>query len=113
LLPSNSSTANYFRADKFEMMKHRAYFYNLGRGATVDQDCLARRLVSGNLAGAYLDVMTPEPLPSEHPLWSVPNCLITPHTAGGFDREMMGLADHFLANLSRFVAGEPLLNQVI
>ena len=94
-------------------MKRGAYFYNIGRGGTVDQDSLERALRLGSLSGAYLDVMTPEPLPTEHALWSTPNCFITPHTAGGFDREMTSLVDHFLENLHRFTSGAQLLNRVI
>ena len=94
-------------------MKRGAYFYNIGRGATVDQNCLIQSLNSGALAGAYLDVMTPEPLPSDHPLWHAPNCLITPHSAGGFDAEMMSLVNHFLENLSRYSSNLPMLNRIV
>lgn len=113
LLPSNGSTAEYFDASKFQLMKRGAYFYNIGRGATVDQNCLIQSLNSGALAGAYLDVMTPEPLPSDHPLWHAPNCLITPHSAGGFDAEMMSLVNHFLENLSRYSSNLPMLNRIV
>ena len=113
LLPANASTMGYFDASRFQLMKSGAYFYNIGRGGTVDQDSLERALRLGSLAGAYLDVMTPEPLPPEHALWSTPNCYITPHTAGGFDREMTSLVDHFLENLHRFTLGAQLLNRVI
>ncbi len=113
VLPSNASTAEYFDSFKFSLMKQGAYFYNIGRGATVDQHCLAASLKSGALAGAYLDVMEPEPLPSDHALWNTPNCFITPHSAGGYDGEMMGLVNHFLENLSRYTSKAPLLNRVI
>ena len=113
LLPANASTMGYFGASQFQLMKRGAYFYNIGRGATVDQDSLERTLRLGSLAGAFLDVMTPEPLPPEHALWSTPNCFITPHTAGGFDHEMTSLVDHFLENLQRFTSGAQLLNRVI
>ena len=113
VLPLNPSSENYFDSRKLRLIKQGAYFYNIGRGATVDQLSLADSLESGALAGAYLDVMTPEPLPSDHPLWSAPNCYITPHTAGGFAGEMMGLVDHFLENLARFTTKRQLLNRVI
>ena len=113
ILPSNASTVEYFDSSKFRFMKRGAYFYNIGRGATVDQLCLAQSLRSGALSGAYLDVMTPEPLPMDHALWNAPNCLITPHTAGGFDAEMMGLVGHFLENLSRYTSNTPLLNRIV
>ncbi len=113
VLPANATTTGYFDARKLQLMKPGAYFYNIGRGATVDQVELENGLRLGKLAGAYLDVMTPEPLPPDHALWNTPNCLITPHSAGGFDGEMMGLVDHFLENLQRFTTGAPLLNRII
>ncbi len=112
VLPANSSTIGYFDASKFRLMKRDAYFYNIGRGATVDQDSLEEALRSGVLAGAYLDVMTPEPLPPSHALWRTPNCYITPHSAGGYDGEMTGLVEHFIDNLRRFGSGQPLLNRI-
>ncbi len=113
LLPSNASTAKLMDARRFGLMKPGARFYNIGRGTTVDQDALLDVLNSGRLGAAYLDVTDPEPLPPEHPLWTAPNCYITPHTAGGDAREPWRLIEHFLANLKRFTAGEALLNQVI
>ncbi len=113
VLPANSTTLGYFDSGKFKAMKRGAYYYNIGRGATTDQEALQRALESGQLAGAYLDVMTPEPLPPEHALWRTPNCYITPHTAGGFESEMMRLVEHFLENLDRFRSGLPLMNRVI
>ena len=113
VLPANASTPGYFDSRKFALMKSGAYFYNIGRGGTVDQDSLENALRSEKLGGAYLDVTTPEPLPADHALWSLPNCFITPHTAGGFDGEMIGLVDHFLENLQRFTSGAQLLNRII
>ncbi|HMY76909.1 MAG TPA: NAD(P)-dependent oxidoreductase, partial [Blastocatellia bacterium] len=113
ILPANASTAKYFDAAKFKLMKPDAIFYNIGRGTTVDQTALIDALQSGAPATAYLDVTDPEPLPPEHPLWTAPNCFITPHTAGGFDLEFETLAEHFLENLRRFTAGESLRNRVI
>jgi phosphoglycerate dehydrogenase-like enzyme len=113
LLPGNDSTREYFDEAKFRLMKPGAIFYNIGRGATVNQEALLAGLRSGRLATAYLDVMTPEPLPPEHPLWSAPNCFITPHSAGGQRQEMRDLVAHFLDNLRRFTGGEELLNRVV
>ena len=113
LLPSNAGTVKLMDARRFGLMKPGALFYNIGRGTTVDQDALLEALHAGRLGAAYLDVTDPEPLPPEHPLWTAPNCYITPHTAGGDAREPWRLIEHFLANLKRFAAGEALLNQVI
>ncbi len=93
-------------------MKPEAIFYNIGRGTTVDQTALLSALESRRIAGAYLDVTEPEPLPIEHPLWSTPNCYITPHMAGGHATEFLRLVDHFLDNLQRFETREQLKDQV-
>jgi phosphoglycerate dehydrogenase-like enzyme len=113
LLPLNDSTRNAFDAKRFAAIRRGAIFYNIGRGNTVDQDALLQSLQSGHLGAALLDVTDPEPLPPDHPLWSIPNCVITPHSAGGHSTEQERLVDHFLANLRRFESGEPLLDRVV
>jgi phosphoglycerate dehydrogenase-like enzyme len=113
LLPANDATMRLFDARRFAVCKRGALFYNIGRGTTVNQEALLGVLQSGHLAAAYLDVTDPEPLPPDHPLWSAPNCYITPHTAGGDAREPWHLIEHFLDNLRRFTHGEPLLNQIV
>ncbi len=80
---------------------------------TLDQDALKRELDSGKLAAAYLDVTYPEPLPPDHPLWTTPNCYITPHSGGGHSNEKERQVKHFLANLRRFEQGEELVNRVV
>jgi phosphoglycerate dehydrogenase-like enzyme len=113
LLPANAESARLFDRGRFAAMKPGAIFYNIGRGTTVDQDALAQALRSGRLRAAYLDVTDPEPLPPQHPLWTTPGCVITPHTAGGHEDEWARLVKHFLANLRRREAGQPLLDRVI
>ncbi|MCS7033678.1 MAG: D-2-hydroxyacid dehydrogenase, partial [Phycisphaerae bacterium] len=113
LLPSAAGTEKMFDAGRFALMHPKAAFYNVGRGDTVDQDALLEALTCGRLAAAYLDVTSPEPLPRNHPLWNAPNCVITPHIAGGVQDEPQRLVDHFLANFARFVAGEPLHDRII
>jgi phosphoglycerate dehydrogenase-like enzyme len=113
LLPSGENTRNFFNADRFARMKRGALFYNVGRGDTVDQAALIAALESGQLAGAYLDVTAPEPLPPEHPLWTTQSCFITPHTAGGQQHEYLVLVNHFVENLSRYVRGEALRDQIL
>ena len=112
LLPASESTEKLFDQELFAAFKPGARFYNGGRGATVDQDALLANLESGHLSAALLDVTDPEPLPPEHALWSAPNCVITPHSAGGHHDEHDRLVDHFLANLARFEAGEALDDRV-
>lgn len=112
-LPENPGTARRIDAAELEAMPRRAYLYNIGRGTTVNQEALLDALRAGTIAGAYLDVTDPEPLPADHPLWTAPNCHITPHSAGGRDTEHVALAQHFLANLGRYERGEPLVDRVV
>jgi phosphoglycerate dehydrogenase-like enzyme len=112
-LPENAETENFLNATRLAMIKTGAFVYNIGRGTTLDQDALIRELRSGHLGAAYLDVTKPEPLPPEHPLWSAPNCLITPHLAGGHRTEKERQVKAFLDNLRRFEQGMPLRNRVI
>ena len=113
ILPANNETHHFLNAALFEKLKEGAIVYNIGRGVTLDQDALIRSLESGKVKAAYLDVTDPEPLPSDHPLWTTPNCFITPHTAGGHANEKERQVKHFLNNLQRFEKGEPLINRVL
>lgn len=112
-LPETLRTIGMFDAKRFALMKPGASFYNIGRGTTVDQAALLAALGSGKLAAAYLDVTNPEPLPADHPLWTAPNCYITPHTAGGHHDEFERLARHFVDNLRRFEIGDALLDRIV
>jgi phosphoglycerate dehydrogenase-like enzyme len=113
VLPENDSTKNFVNARRIGCFKQGARFYNIGRGATVDQDALIEGLKSGRIGAAYLDVTVPEPLPPSHPLWSAPNCFITPHTAGGRDNVNLELVRHFLANLAAFEKGGALVDRIL
>lgn len=112
ILPASGETEKLFDAEMIARCKPGAIFYNIGRGNTVDQPALIAALESAHLGAAYLDVTTPEPLPATDPLWAAPNCVITPHIAGGFAGESLQLVEHFLANLERFVAGEPIRDRL-
>ena len=113
VLPANAQSTGFFDKRRLGLMKPDATFINIGRGTTVDQDALVHALGSGALAAAYLDVTNPEPLPVDHPLWALPNCTITPHSAGGHHNEFDRLVSHFLANLARWDTGAQLVDQVI
>jgi phosphoglycerate dehydrogenase-like enzyme len=113
ILPGGQATRSFMSRQRFERIKPGSCFYNIGRGQTVDQEALLDALRSGHLAGAYLDVTDPEPLPPTHALWTAPNCHITPHTAGGHHNEFERLVRHFLGNLGRLYKGEALRDRVI
>lgn len=111
--PLNADTEHLFGANAFHKMKPTAVLINTSRGGTVDQDALYSALAEGQIGAAGLDVTTPEPLPSNHPLLSLPNCVILPHigSASIATRRKMALmaADNLLAG----VAGKPLPNKVV
>ncbi|MBW8782706.1 MAG: D-2-hydroxyacid dehydrogenase [Verrucomicrobia bacterium] len=112
LLPDNEGTRNYVNARRLAACKPGARFYNIGRGTTVDERALVQSLENGRLGAAYLDVFAEEPLPPSSPLWTAPNCFITPHTAGGRHDQDVALVRHFLANLVAFERREPLADRV-
>ena len=112
ILPETDQTRNWTTAQRFAQMKPGARYYNIGRGTTVDQSALIQALESNHLGGAYLDVMDPEPLPPEHPLWTAKNCFITCHIGGGTRDQDDKLARHFLNNLQSFLQGKPLVDQI-
>jgi phosphoglycerate dehydrogenase-like enzyme len=113
VLPENGSTLNYVNARRIACFKPGARFYNVGRGPTVDQPALIEGLRSGRIGAAYLDVTVPEPLPPSHPLWTTPNCFITPHSAGGRNNVNVELVRHFLANLAAFEKGGAMVDRVL
>jgi len=111
--PLNRATEHLFDAGAFRKMKPTAALINTSRGGVVDQEALYAALASGEIWAAGLDVTTPEPLPPDHPLLTLPNCVVTPHigSASIATRRKMALiaADNLLAG----VAGEPLPHAVI
>ncbi|WP_292291480.1 D-2-hydroxyacid dehydrogenase [Marivita sp.] len=108
----SDATHHMIGAEQFAQMKRSAVLVNLARGPVVDQDALIAALREGRIAGAGLDVTTPEPLPEDHPLWDTPNVLITPHfTASLPDRSERSLS-MIIENVHRFRTGQPLLNQI-
>lgn len=113
LLPDSPATREFMNTARFAGMKRGARFYNVGRGTTVDQTALIAALQSGQVGGAYLDVMEPEPLPPAHPLWGTPNCFLTCHIGGGTGDQDEKLVAHFLGNLRRFGTGESLVDRIM
>lgn len=113
ILPDNAGTRNYVNARRLSCCKPGARFYNVGRGSTVDENALLDALRSGRIGEAYLDVFATEPLPPDHPLWTTPNCFITPHTAGGRHDQDEAIVRHFLSNLAAFEQGGPMTDRVV
>lgn len=110
--PETPQTQRLFQRQRFERMKPGSILINISRGAIVALDDLVEALRSGHLAGAALDVYEREPLPADHPLWTMPNVILTPHVGGEGpyldDRRLEVLID----NCRRFATGQPLRNVV-
>jgi phosphoglycerate dehydrogenase-like enzyme len=105
-------TRHIIGAPELALMHKRAWLVNVSRGGHVDTDALVDALERDAIAGAALDVTDPEPLPEGHRLWSMPNCIITPHSAGTSGAVMRDLVGRVHDNVQRFGAEEPLLGVV-
>ena len=110
--PLNDKTRNLFGADTFRKMKNSAILINTSRGGTVDQEALHDALVSGEIAGAGLDVTTPEPIPADHPLLKLPNCIILPHIASASYATRSKMAVLAAENVVAGAQGRPLPHPV-
>ena len=111
-VPHTPSTEGFMNRARFKRMKRSAFFINIGRGMTTRLGDLVAALNAGEIAGAALDVFEQEPLPSDHPLWTTPGVLITPHTAGYGPYLDERRYDILSDNCRRFLAGQPLRNVV-
>jgi phosphoglycerate dehydrogenase-like enzyme len=111
--PLTPETERLIDAAALAAMKPAAHLINVARGRVVDEPALIAALKDGRLAAAALDVTVEEPLPAASPLWSLPNVLITPHTAGETRAYEDGVIDLLLANLERLRRGEALVNGVV
>jgi phosphoglycerate dehydrogenase-like enzyme len=111
-LPRTEETRAFIGRAELLAMKPGALLINVARGRLVDDAALVEALESGRLGGAGLDAFHEEPLGADHPLWRLPDVLITPHTASFGADYWPPVVDLFLANVARFRSGEPLLNVV-
>lgn len=113
-LPGTAETVGILTKERIALLPGDAYVINVGRGTAIDQAALMEALNGGKLAGAALDVMDPEPLPKDHPLWETKNLILTPHVSGnmtlGYTRdENVRL---FCQDLKNYAAGKPLQGYV-
>ena len=108
--PHTPETEGFIGRDELAMLPKGAMLINIGRGPIIDQTALVDLLRSGHLGAAALDVFTEEPLPESSPLWTMPNVLVSPHSASTSDRENGRITDLFCENLQRYLRGETLLN---
>lgn len=115
-LPSNPKTVGLLNEKRLRLVKKNAIFVNAGRGDVVDTEVLTELTASGHLWGVGLDVTDPEPLPGDHPLWQLPNAIITPHVGGlafGYseltEKLLYGIA---IDNLDNYLNGKPMKHLV-
>lgn len=110
--PQTHETEGMIGVEELRVMKRSAFLFNVGRGPIVDQEALIAALRSGEIAGAGLDAMTPEPLPPDSPLWSMPNVIITPHHAGQSTKAPARRFQLYCENLKAYIKGKPLKSVV-
>lgn len=112
-VPLNAATERLIDAAFLDRMRPTALLVNISRGGVVDEQALIQALSQKRLGGAGLDVFEVEPLPSDSPLWSFDNVILTPHVGGfGDPRRLATLAELILENAKRFSIGAPLLNEI-
>lgn len=112
IMPLTEETNGLVDAAKFKAMKSSAILVNVGRGKLVNTDDLVEALRTGEIAGAGLEVMDPEPLPDGHPLWELKNCTMTPHMGASWQVADLHLGDIFNANARAWEEGRPLPTRV-
>lgn len=107
-VPLTAETTRMIGAAELAKMKPSASIINIARGEVLDQAALVAALQAGTIASAALDVFDPEPLPENSPLWEMPNVIVTPHISGAVEGYGHKATELFIANLRRYLAGEPL-----
>ena len=113
-LPSTPATVGILSRERIALLRKDAYVINIGRGTAIDQDALMEALNADKIAGAALDVMMPEPLPVDHPLWETKNTILTPHISGnmtlGYTCDLD--VNMFCEDLINYAEGKPLQHVV-
>ncbi|MNV42858.1 Glyoxylate/hydroxypyruvate reductase B [compost metagenome] len=113
ILPITDETKQLFNTAIFSAFKQGSYYINVGRGATTDTEALIHALNRGQLRGAGLDVFETEPLPQDHPLWTMEQVVITPHSAGVTDQYANRIVNILTENMNSYLStGTPSLNLV-
>lgn len=112
LAPSTPETYHMISSPQFKAMKKTSIFVNIARGKLVDQDALVAALQDGTIAAAGLDVTDPEPLPRDHPLLTLHNVTITPHTGSATLHTRMGMVQMTIENITAALRGEKMVNEV-
>ena len=112
MLPSTPETYHFMSYERFKKMKSTAFFINLGRGDAVESSVIYDVLSQNIIKGAFFDVFEQEPLPSDHPIWTLKNIIITPHSAGYYHHYLANTFECFHKNYCFYEKGEELLTRV-
>jgi phosphoglycerate dehydrogenase-like enzyme len=110
--PATADTRHLVGKAELNQLKPDSWVINIARGSLVDTDALVDALRDGTIGGAGLDVTDPEPLPDGHPLWDLPNAMVTPHDSNPSQLRSVAFAEHVTQNVSRFVQGRDLLARI-
>lgn len=111
--PLTDETRGMFNARAFKIMKPTATLVNVARGPLVDSNALVAALAAGEIFGAGLDVTDPEPIPGDHPLLALPNCLVVPHIASASTRTRHRMAERTVDNLLAGLSGAPMPSEAV
>lgn len=111
-LPETIDTVHFLDRKMLDKIKKHAVIVNAGRGSLIEEGALVQKLNEGHILGAILDVTNREPLPLDDILWDTPQIILSQHTAGGFNKEIIEKTEVFLANYKRFIKGEKLRNSI-
>ncbi len=106
IVPLTEKTYHLIDKDAFEGMRESAYIINIARGEVIDELALIDALKTKKIAGAVLDVFSTEPLPENHPFWTLDNCIVTPHLSGRSPKYMNRALDIFIENLDKYLNKE-------
>ena len=110
--PATAQTRHMMGREQFGVMKRTAVFVNISRGSLVDQDALVEALQAGTISSAGLDVTDPEPLPRNHPLLTLPNVTITPHTGSATLQTRKAMVQMTIDNINAVLHGAPMISEV-
>ncbi|MFI5782031.1 D-isomer specific 2-hydroxyacid dehydrogenase family protein [Nocardia sp. NPDC051570] len=110
--PATPATRHLIGRDELIQLKPTSWVINIARGPLIDTDALVAALRDGAIGGAGLDVTDPEPLPDDHPLWDLPNAIVTPHDSNPPQLRTTAFADHVAENVARFVTGRDLIARI-
>jgi glyoxylate/hydroxypyruvate reductase len=112
ILPETPETTHYLNKEKLSRINPKSVIVNTGRGSSIDEEYLKELLLDNKIKGAILDVNEIEPIAESNSIWSLPNVILTQHSAGGWDLENRGKVEFFVKNLNNFEQNHPLENVV-